>query len=277
MPITMLGLSALSPAARLLCCQRRLRASPPSMAASLEPVVEHPVAESVWGEFQRRLSMLTQRISSSAVCGYSSLSIMFLSKHSAMSFSACGSIDVVTNVATFNRAFPSSISSSWMISYATSGGISPAGNSWRGIVVASRPKIGATARSSPSRFGPVACVSVIRLLLGCCEYRPASAAGASPGWGDWPERLPGARSVVARREQEDRADEEAEGAERGPRIRGREVERVAGRVHDVAGDRRDAEGDATREIHDREPPRERATMPACRGVCDRPRDEEADR
>src|SRR5215213_3751837 len=91
MPMTMFGLSALSPAARLLCCQRRLRASPPSMAASLEPVVEHPVAESVSGEFQRRLSMLTQRISSSAVWGYSSLSIMFLSRHSAISFSACGS------------------------------------------------------------------------------------------------------------------------------------------------------------------------------------------
>ena len=38
--------------------------------------------------------MLTQRISSSAVCGYSSLSIMFLSKHSAISLSACGSIHV---------------------------------------------------------------------------------------------------------------------------------------------------------------------------------------
>ncbi len=38
--------------------------------------------------------MLTQRVSSSAVCGYSSLSIMFLSKHSAISFSACGSIHV---------------------------------------------------------------------------------------------------------------------------------------------------------------------------------------
>ena len=59
--------------------------------------------------------MLTQRISNSAVCGYSSLSIMFLSKHSDMSRSAWGSIHVVTNVATFRRALPSSISSSWMI------------------------------------------------------------------------------------------------------------------------------------------------------------------
>jgi hypothetical protein len=40
---------------------------------------------------------------------------MFLSKHSAISFSACGSIHVETNVATFSRAFPSSMSSSWMI------------------------------------------------------------------------------------------------------------------------------------------------------------------
>jgi hypothetical protein len=40
--------------------------------------------------------MATQRDSSSAVCGYSSLSIMFLSTHSAMSLSAWGSIQVVT-------------------------------------------------------------------------------------------------------------------------------------------------------------------------------------
>jgi hypothetical protein len=59
--------------------------------------------------------MLTHRSSSSAVFGYSSLSIMFLSRHSAMSRSACGSAHVLTNVARFSRAFPSSISSSWMI------------------------------------------------------------------------------------------------------------------------------------------------------------------
>jgi hypothetical protein len=58
--------------------------------------------------------MFTQRDSISAVCGYSSLSIMFLSKHSAMSFSAWGSIQVETKVATLSRAFPSSISSSWI-------------------------------------------------------------------------------------------------------------------------------------------------------------------
>ena len=59
--------------------------------------------------------MCTQRLSSSAVCGYSSLSIMFLSSDSAISSSACGSIQVVTKVARFSRALPSSISSSWTI------------------------------------------------------------------------------------------------------------------------------------------------------------------
>ena len=115
MPMTRFGLSAGSPAAARRRCQRRLSASPPSIAASLDPVVEQPVAASASGACQRWLSMATQRDSSSAVCGYSSLSIMFLSTHSAMSFSACGSIQVVTKVATLSRAFPSSISSSWMI------------------------------------------------------------------------------------------------------------------------------------------------------------------
>jgi hypothetical protein len=114
MPITRFGLSAGLPAARRLRCQRRFSASPPSIAASLDPVVEHPVASPTSGACQRLLRMLTQRLSISAVCGYSSLSIMFLSKHSAISFSACGSIHVVTNVATFKRALPSSISSSWI-------------------------------------------------------------------------------------------------------------------------------------------------------------------
>ena len=59
--------------------------------------------------------MLTQRRSSSAVIGYSSLSIMFLLKQSAISRPACGSIHVVTKVARFSRALPSSISSSLTI------------------------------------------------------------------------------------------------------------------------------------------------------------------
>ena len=59
--------------------------------------------------------MFTQRDSISAVCGYSSLSIMFLSKHSVISVCAWGSIHVVTKVATLSHALPSSMSSSWMI------------------------------------------------------------------------------------------------------------------------------------------------------------------
>ena len=58
--------------------------------------------------------MWTHRSSIAAVCGYSSLSIMFLSNASAYSFAACGSIQVVTNVARFWRAFPSRKISSWM-------------------------------------------------------------------------------------------------------------------------------------------------------------------
>jgi hypothetical protein len=115
MPITRLGRSTGFPSASRRRCQRRLSASPPSIAASLDPVVEHPVAWCASGTFQRRLSIVTQRVSISAVWGYSSLSIMFLSKHSAMRRSACGSIHVVTNVAALSRALPSSMSSSWMI------------------------------------------------------------------------------------------------------------------------------------------------------------------
>ena len=67
--------------------------------------------------------MFTHRRSISAVCGYSSLSIMFFEAHSAMSSSASGSIQVVTNVARLSRALPSSISSSWMIWKAIRGGM----------------------------------------------------------------------------------------------------------------------------------------------------------
>ena len=60
---------------------------------------------------QSRPTMLTQRRSISAVCGYSSLSIMFLSAVSAISLAPNGGIHVVTNVARFSRAAPSSSSS----------------------------------------------------------------------------------------------------------------------------------------------------------------------
>ena len=64
--------------------------------------------------------MFTHRRSISAVCGYSSLSIMFLSATFAISVPAGGGIHVVTNVARFSRALPSSSSSLEIRSYATS-------------------------------------------------------------------------------------------------------------------------------------------------------------
>ena len=84
------------------------------MTASLDPIVEAPTASPCSGALNRWATMLTQRRSISAVCGYSSLSIMFLSKASAMSLSASGSIQVVTNVARLSRELPSSNSSSWI-------------------------------------------------------------------------------------------------------------------------------------------------------------------
>src|SRR5262249_10428055 len=151
------------PSAWRRCCHRRLSASPPSIAASLEPVVEQPTASPLSpGAFQRLLRMLTQRTSIAAVCGYSSLSIMFLSKHSDISLSACGSIQVLTKVARLSRALPSSINSSWMIWYATSGASSPLGSSCRGRRWLSSVNSGAMARST---FSPEAaffgCASVM--------------------------------------------------------------------------------------------------------------------
>ena len=83
------------------------------MQASLDPVVEQPMVADGSGACHRSASIATHRLSSSAVRGYSSLSIMFLSRHSAIRTPACGSIQVVTNVARFSRELPSSISSSW--------------------------------------------------------------------------------------------------------------------------------------------------------------------
>ena len=194
MPVTMFGRSAGWPAASRRCCQRRLSASPPSIAASLDPVVEQPVAASASGACQSRLSMCTQRDSISAVCGYSSLSIMFLSRHSAISRSACGSIQVVTNVATLSRALPSSISSSWMISYATSRGSSPSGSSCRGIRPSS-PKIGSRASWPPVDSGPLGCFNIAISPRHLPPVTRIGPPGASPAAG---ERGSGRRRLTRR-------------------------------------------------------------------------------
>jgi hypothetical protein len=49
------------------------------MQASDEPIVEVPMLFSESGEPHRWASIRQQRVSIAAVCGYSSLSIMFLS------------------------------------------------------------------------------------------------------------------------------------------------------------------------------------------------------
>lgn len=81
------------------------------MAASLDPVVEQPVAAPPAGAFHRSARMLTQRASISAVCGYSSLSIMFLSRHWFIRRWTPSSDQVVQKVARFWAALPSRSSS----------------------------------------------------------------------------------------------------------------------------------------------------------------------
>jgi hypothetical protein len=135
-PITRLGLPV-----RPSLDQRRLNAIPASMQASEEPVVEQPMMSAGSGAFHRSARMATQRRSSSAVCGYSSLSIMFLSEHSAISSRACGSIQVVTKVARLSRALPSSISSSRTSCNAVSAGSAVSSSRSRGGV-SSAPSAG---------------------------------------------------------------------------------------------------------------------------------------
>ena len=98
-------------------------------------MVEQPVAELPAGAFHKLDRMFTQRRSSSAVCGYSSLSIMFLAEHSAISCSASGSIQVVTNVARLSRALPSRMSSSRTVCSAVRGSMPWSGSRYRGIAV----------------------------------------------------------------------------------------------------------------------------------------------
>ncbi len=134
--MTRFGLLFGAPAAARRARQRHSSAMPPSMQASLDPVVEQPVEPgsadpecgTTDGACHRWARMLTQRRSSSAVSGYSSLSIMFLLRDSAISNSACGSIHVVTNVARLSRAFPSRISSSRTTCRAVSGSMPCSGS-----------------------------------------------------------------------------------------------------------------------------------------------------
>ena len=71
--------------------------------------------------------METQRRSISAVWGYSSLSMRFLSMHRSISLWTSGSSHVWQKVARFWRALPSRRSSSEMAWNASAGGISSPG------------------------------------------------------------------------------------------------------------------------------------------------------
>ncbi len=82
------------------------------MQASDEPMAEVPTLLAASWAFQRSAIMWVARRSISAVCGYSSRSIMFLLTASSMSLMTSGSSQVWQNVARFWRALPSSISSS---------------------------------------------------------------------------------------------------------------------------------------------------------------------
>jgi hypothetical protein len=175
------------PAARRFCCQRRFIARPPSMHASDEPTVEHPGAPLGSGACQRSASIEMQRCSISAVCGYSSLLIMFLGRHSDMSRPTSGSIHVVTKVARFWRALPSSINSSWMIWYAAADDISPSGSRLAGIGAITEPwaKSGLTERCSAPRrrrwLEPNIRVSSLwrRARVACRSVRPPIPVNSS--------------------------------------------------------------------------------------------------
>ena len=78
----MFGVSVGCPSAFRRCCHRRLNARPASMHASDDPIADVPIVECGSGEFQRSARMWMHRSSIAAVCGYSSLSIMFLSNDS---------------------------------------------------------------------------------------------------------------------------------------------------------------------------------------------------
>ena len=80
--------------------------------------------------------MCTQRRSSSAVCGYSSLSIMFLSIARSINRWTAGSSHVWQNVARFWREFPSRSSSSATTANASSERHSSSGKRYFGAAFA---------------------------------------------------------------------------------------------------------------------------------------------
>ena len=176
----MFGLSVGLPAARRLARHRHLAAMPASMQASEDPMAEAPTVLAASGAFHRSASMCTQRRSISAVCGYSSLSIMFLLTDSAISARTSGSSHVWQNVARFCRELPSSISSS--------------DTTWKASAAASRPGgTGTWARPGqvvPGEHGVLQLLTDgVTLVQGHGRHlldRDRSASGNAAAWRRYP-------------------------------------------------------------------------------------------
>ena len=85
-------MNLLTPALSARCFHLKSIASPPSIQASDEPTVDVPIGSSLGFIFHKLPIMSTHLFSRSAVIGYSSLSIAFFSKFSAINAVAVGSI-----------------------------------------------------------------------------------------------------------------------------------------------------------------------------------------
>ena len=137
---------------------------PPSRPACTPPTSRSPRRPRCWpppGAFHRSAIMCTHRRSISAVCGYSSLSIMFLSTDSSIRACTSGSSHVWQNVARFWRALPSSISSSDTSWNASLGSVPSCGKRYLGTGLA-RSRSANTQSSSSSRMVSRSCSGMIK-------------------------------------------------------------------------------------------------------------------
>mmetsp|Transcript_6352 Transcript_6352/g.20604 ORF Transcript_6352/g.20604 Transcript_6352/m.20604 type:complete len:234 (+) Transcript_6352:930-1631(+) len=142
LPKTKFGLLVSRPAALRALRQRARIASTANMIASELPTHAVPVILPSSPGFAYHILpiMLTQRWWIAADCGYSSISIMLTRAPCRISFSASGSMYVVTKDARFCGAFPSSRSSSSTSCWAQGAampcsGISLSGSSWMAACV----------------------------------------------------------------------------------------------------------------------------------------------
>src|SRR6516165_3016818 len=165
-PHTMFGLPVGWPAARRRARHRHLAAIPASMHASDDPMAEAPTVLAASGAFHRSAIMCTHRRSISAVCGYSSRSIMFLLIDNAIRARTSGSSHVWQNVARFWRALPSSISSSDTNWNASRGSVPSGGNRYFGTGLV-RSRSANTQSDIWSRMLSRSCNAMMRIFPAC--------------------------------------------------------------------------------------------------------------